>query len=178
MYIKVLPLKTCTLRLWHEGDEESLAVHANNRNVWINLEDRFPHPYTPEDAREWVRRAHEDPNQLNLAIVVEGKAVGGIGLVFLQDVHRHTAEIGYWLGEAYWGRGISTEAVKAVTEYIVSRFYVYRIQARVFEWNKASCRVLEKAGYHLEGRLRKHVTKDGKVADEYIFAFTRPDGRR
>jgi len=175
MYITVLPLKTCTLRLWHEGDEESLAVHANNRNVWINLEDRFPHPYTLQDARNWVRRAHEDPNQLNLAIVVEGKAVGGIGLVFLQDVYRHTAEIGYWLGEAYWGRGIATEAVKAVTEYVMGHFQIYRVQARVFEWNRASYRVLEKAGYRLEGRLERHVTKDRKVTDENIFAVVRRD---
>jgi ribosomal-protein-alanine N-acetyltransferase len=175
MYIKVLPLTTCTLRLWHDGDEESLAHHANNRNVWVNLKDRFPHPYTMNDAREWVRRAHEDPNQLNLAIVVDGKAVGGIGVIFLQDVHRHTAELGYWLGEEHWNKGIATEAVKALTEYILSKFHIYRIQARVFDWNGASRRVLEKAGYRMEGRFEKHVTKEGKVADEFLYAFVQRD---
>ncbi len=175
MYIKVLPLTTCVLRLWHDGDEESLAHHANNRNVWVNLKDRFPHPYTMSDAREWVRRAHEDPNQLNLAIVVDGKAVGGIGVVFLQDVHRHTAELGYWLGEEQWNKGIATEAVKALTEYVLSKFHIYRVQARVFDWNGASCRVLEKAGYRLEGRLERHVTKAGKVSDEILYAIVRRD---
>jgi RimJ/RimL family protein N-acetyltransferase len=107
------------------------------------------------------------------AIVVDGEAVGGIGIVLQPDVFRRSAEIGYWLGEQYWGRGIVTEALRALTEYAFANFDLCRIYAGVFESNPASMRVLEKAGYAFEGRMKKAVTKDGKTMDDFIYAITR-----
>src|SRR5262249_44995743 len=109
-----LELKTCVIRPWRPGDEESLVIHANNPKIWRNMRDRFPHPYTMEDAREWVRLAGAESPQTNFAIVVDGKAAGGIGLILKDDISRCSAEIGYWLGESLWGRGIVTEAVRAL----------------------------------------------------------------
>jgi len=108
------------------------------------------------------------------AFIVEGSAVGGIGLVLKDDVFRRSAEIGYWLGEGYWGRGIATEAVRALTEYAFVTFDLCRLHAGVFEWNPASMRVLEKAGYTLEARHRKNVTKDGETIDRLVYALVRP----
>src|SRR5690606_7656580 len=106
------------VRPWRWGDEASLVRHANNRKVWRNLLDTFPHPYTEADAREWLeRRATPEAPVTNFAIEVDGEAAGGIGLRLGEDVARRSAEIGYWLGEAHWGRGIATEAVRALTDY-------------------------------------------------------------
>lgn len=168
-----LHLKTCMIRPWRPGDEASLVAHANNYNVWRNLRDRFPHPYRMEDAREWIRGAGVESPQINFAIVVDGEAVGGIGLVLNGDIHRCSAEIGYWLGEASWGRGIVTEAVRALTQWAFDNFNLSRIYAGVMEWNPASMRVLEKAGYQFEGRLRKAVIKQNQVMDEFIYSIVR-----
>ena len=105
-------------------------------------------------------------------------AVGGIGILLQEDVHRRSAEIGYWLGEDYWGRGIVTEAVRRVTDWAFENFDLCRIFAHVFAWNPASMRVLEKAGYEYEGRLRQSVTKDGQTIDQVIYAIIREDGVR
>jgi ribosomal-protein-alanine N-acetyltransferase len=168
-----LRLSKCTLRASQPGDEESLVLNANNRNVWINLRDLFPHPYTLADARNWIQRASTESPVRNFAIVVDGKAVGGIGFIPKEDVYRKSAEIGFWLGEEYWGRGIMTEALRAVTEYAFANFDLCRLYAGVFEWNLASMRVLEKAGYHLEAQLKKAVTKNGKTIDEFLYAIVR-----
>ncbi len=168
-----LKLKNCTIRPWQFGDEESLVRHANNYNVWRNLRDRFPHPYTLNDAREWVQMASKEQSQTNFAITVGGEAVGGIGLVLKDDIYRRTAEIGYWLGEEFWGRGIVTEAVRALTDWSFEHFDLSRIYAGVLEWNPASMRVLEKAGYRFEARLRKGIVKEGQVMDEFIYAVVR-----
>ncbi len=170
-----LKLSKCTLRPWQEGDEESLVRHANNRKIWRNVRDVFPHPYTHTDAVQWIKS--QKPNAhapvTNFAIVVDGAAVGGIGLMLKEDVHRRSIEIGYWLGEEYWGRGIVTEAVGAVTKYAFANFDVCRVFAGVFEWNIPSMRVLEKNGYKLEARLEKAVTKEGQCIDEFIYAIVR-----
>jgi RimJ/RimL family protein N-acetyltransferase len=166
-------LSKSRLRPWLTGDEESLVLHANNRLVWRNLRDAFPHPYTIADARQWIQIANPSPPITNFAIIVEGAAVGGIGVVLKDDVFRRSAEIGYWLGEEFWGRGIVTEAVREVTEYAFTTFDLCRIYAGVFEWNPASMRVLEKAGYEFECRMRKSVTKDGETVDEFIYAVVR-----
>jgi RimJ/RimL family protein N-acetyltransferase len=161
------------LREWRSGDEVSLVRHANNRKIWINLRDAFPQPYTMEDAARWISRAGSEEPVTSFAIVVDGEAVGGIGIVLQQDVFRRSAEIGYWLGEDFWGRGIVTQAVRALTEYAFSNFDLCRIYAGVFEWNPASMRVLEKCGYQLEARMKKAITKDGKTIDDFIYAITR-----
>lgn len=161
------------LRPWLPGDEASLVRHANNRNVWRNLRNAFPHPYTVADAKQWIQIANPSPPITNFAIIVEGSAVGGIGLVLKDDVFRRSAEIGYWLGEEFWGRGIVTEALREVTEYAFATFDLCRIYAGVFDWNPGSMRVLEKAGYEFECRLRKSITKDGETIDELIYATLR-----
>ena len=163
----------CTLRHWKQGDEHSLVRHASNRRVSRNLRDEFPHPYTLDDARRWIQHAATLKPGLALAIVIEGQAVGGIGLILRDDIYRRSAEIGYWLGEEFWGRGIMTEAVQTVTEYAFAHYELCRIYAGVFEFNTGSMRVLEKAGYQFEARHRKAVTKDGQTFDELIYACVR-----
>lgn len=168
-----MKLSKSTLRPWEPGDEESLVRHANSRLIWRNLRDSFPHPYTLADAKHWIQIANPKAPVNNFAIVVDGAAAGGIGLALKDDVFRRSAEIGYWLGEEFWGRGIVTEAVRAVTDYAFANFDLCRVYAGVFEWNRASMRVLEKAGYEFESRMRKSVTKDGETIDELIYAMIR-----
>jgi RimJ/RimL family protein N-acetyltransferase len=169
-----IQLSTCTLRPWRAGDRDSLVRHADNRNVWLNMRDRFPHPYTAADARAWIKRSSAERPFTTLAIEVDGAAVGGVGIQPGTDVFRRSAEIGYWLGEPFWGRGIATEALRAMTEYAFEHFDICRLEAGVFEWNPASMRVLEKAGYVLEGRARLGVTKDGRTGDRLLYALVRP----
>lgn len=166
-----LMLTTCEVRSWERLDVASLALHANNRNVWINLRDRFPHPYTRSDARTFIRETRLQRPETAFAIAVEGAAVGGIGFVMNVDVERVSAEIGYWLSEAFWGRGIMTDALVAVTAYAADAHGLTRLYALPFAGNAASCRVLEKAGYVLEGRLRRSAVKDGLITDQLQYAF-------
>lgn len=163
----------CVLRPWQWGDEASIVRHADNRRVWMNLRDAFPHPYTSEDAMVWIAVAIEQSPVTSFAIVVDGEPVGGVGLIVQPDVERCAAEIGYWLGEAYWGRGIMTAAVRAATTYGFDVLGVERIFAGVFEWNTASMRVLAKAGYGREAVLRRSAIKDGQVIDRVIYAVVR-----
>jgi [ribosomal protein S5]-alanine N-acetyltransferase len=165
----------CAVRSWQWSDQESLAHHANSRQVWLNLRDRFPHPYTLTDARRWLRSVARMAPETEFAIAVNGEAVGGIGVTLQDDVFRFAAEIGYWLGEAYWGRGIATAVVRTVTAYAFTAYDLRRLSAGVFEWNPASRRVLEKAGYTLEGHLRYNVLKDGKFIDQFLYAIVRGD---
>ncbi|HEY3157223.1 MAG TPA: GNAT family protein [Candidatus Eisenbacteria bacterium] len=164
-----LTLKHCSVREWRPADADSLVLHANNIKVWRNLHDAFPFPYGRADAETWIQQA--SPN--HFAIAVDGAAVGGIGLHPGTDVHRRTATIGYWLGEAFWGRGIATEVLCAFTKYAFATFDFVRLEAHVFEWNLASARVLEKAGYTREARLRKRVTKEGRTVDSFLYALIR-----
>jgi RimJ/RimL family protein N-acetyltransferase len=166
-----LILKTCELRSWRLRDLDSMVAHANNRNIWINLRDRFPHPYTARDGRAFLKYALAQQPETAFAIAVNGDAVGAIGFQILNDVERVSAEIGYWVGEPFWGRGIATEALVALTRYAIAGHGLTRIYAVPFAWNAASCRVLEKAGYVLEGRLRRSAVKDGKVTDQLQYAF-------
>lgn len=166
-----LSLTACDVRSWERSDVDSLVLHANNRSVWINLRDRFPHPYTKSDARRFIREMRAARPETAFAIVVDGAAVGGIGFVLNVDVERVSAEIGYWLGEAFWGRGVATDALVAVTHYAVHTHGLTRVYALPFAWNAASCRVLEKAGYVLEARLRRSAIKDGRITDQLQYAF-------
>ena len=151
----------------------ALVKHADNRNIWLNLDDRFPNPYREEDAQEEIERANAPQSELHYAIASNEEAIGGIGLHLQQDVYRRSAEIGFWLGEPFWGQGIATKAVGALTEYAFAHLDLIRLYATVFEWNPASARVLEKSGYVYEGRRRKSVTKDGKTIDELLYAIVR-----
>ncbi|HEX2441876.1 MAG TPA: GNAT family protein [Methylomirabilota bacterium] len=168
-----LRLAHCTLRPWRRGDEASLVRHANNRNVSRNLRDRFPYPYTAADADAWISSMVGQAPPTSLAIEVQGEVVGGIGLQLGTDVQRRSAEIGYWLAEPFWGRGIATEALRAMTAYAFEQFDLVRLEAGVFSWNPASGRVLEKCGYVLEGRARAAVVKDGRTGDRLLYGLIR-----
>jgi RimJ/RimL family protein N-acetyltransferase len=170
----MLMLKTaipdCILRGWVESDVSSLATHANDREVWLNLRDRFPHPYARTDAETWIKCASGQEPPRNFAVTIKDVAIGGIGLEPQADVHRWSAEIGYWLGRAYWGKGVATAAVNAVTSYGFTTLGLCRIYAMVFDHNAASCRVLAKCSYQFEGRMRKSVIKAGRTLDQLLYA--------
>ncbi len=166
-----LRLSRSEIRSWRADDLAALVAHADNRNVWINLRDRFPHPYTRHAGREFLRATLAQRPETAFAIDVGGEAVGGIGFAIMPDIERVSAEIGYWIAEAFWGRGIATEAVAALTEYAIAAHGLTRVFAVPFATNVASCRVLEKAGYVLEGRLRRSAIKDGRVVDQLQYAF-------
>ncbi|MGE3889178.1 MAG: GNAT family N-acetyltransferase [Vicinamibacterales bacterium] len=166
----VLPVAGASVRPWQAEDLPSLVAHANNRNVAHQLRDRFPHPYEPEHGRGFLSWLARQETPTVWAIAVEGRAVGGIGLELGQDVERVSAEIGYWLGERFWGRGIATAALDAVTARAFALFDLSRIFAVPFAGNAASIRVLEKAGYVREGHLRHSAVKDGVILDQYLYA--------
>jgi RimJ/RimL family protein N-acetyltransferase len=166
-----LILTRCQIRSWESGDAVSLAKYANNRNIAGNLRDRFPHPYTKRDARDYIQWSRRRAPETVFAIAVGDEAVGSIGFLIGADVERVSAEIGYWLGEPFWGRGICTEALAAMTTYAIRTHGLTRVYALPFASNAASCRVLEKAGYALEGRLRKSAIKDGVTIDQCQYAF-------
>lgn len=167
-----LELKQAIIRPWLMSDADSVQRYANNRKIWRNLRDIFPHPYTLEDAHAFLTFATQTPAMI-FAIATESEAIGCIGLNRGADVHRFTAELGYWLAEPFWGRGIMSEAVAELSRCAFDAFDLHRIFAQPYEGNHASIRILEKAGYFYEGRMRASVFKDGKVLDSLLYARTR-----
>jgi len=166
-----LSLTSCTVRSWESGDVPALVRHANNRRIWLNLRDRFPHPYTSSDGTSFIRRVRASQPETTFAIEVDNEAAGGIGFMLQPDVERVSAEIGYWLGEIHWGRGICTDALRAVTQYAIEQHGLTRVFALPFAHNAASCRVLEKAGFVVEGLLRRSAIKDGRTVDQKLYGF-------
>jgi [ribosomal protein S5]-alanine N-acetyltransferase len=158
-------------RAWKHGDEDSLSKNANNINIWKNVRNRMPYPYTISDARNWISYCQYLTPVTNFAIVVDGKAVGAVGFEAKEDIYIRNAEVGYWLGEPYWGHGISTRALTWITDYIFTNFDIHRIYACVFINNLASRRVLEKAGFNLEAVHKEAVVKEGNLMDECIYAL-------
>lgn len=161
----------CVIRDWSPADKADLVHYANNRNVWRNLTHTFPHPYTDTDADEWFASLAATPEATNWAIEVDGRAVGGIGVSIGEGVFSKKADIGYWLGEPYWGRGIMTDAAGNVATYAMDHFGLCRLEAAVFIWNPASMRVLEHCGFVREGISRAAVFKDGELIDEVDYAL-------
>ena len=161
----------CIIRSWQQSDEKALAQHANNKDIWLNLRDHFPHPYTQADAQRWLESVVGACPETSFAITVEGDAVGAIGLVLHEDVERCSAEVGYWLSQKHWGRGIITTALKAFTDYAFATFELTRLYAVPFIHNRASIKVLEKAGYQREGVMRRSAIKDGQVVDQALYAY-------
>ena len=158
-------------------DVEPLARHANHRDIWRNLRDAFPHPYTQADALLFLDMAlGKDPETL-FALEVDGEAAGSIGFTVQPDVERVSAELGYWLGRGHWGRGITTAAVREVTRHAVERHRLTRVFATPYAHNQASCRVLEKAGYQQETLLRRSAIKEGRVIDKWLYAYVAPEPR-
>ncbi len=166
-----LPLTRCTVRSWRTADVDSLVRYADNRKIWLNLRDAFPNPYTRGDAQHFIRSVRDRQPETTFAIDINGEAAGSIGFQLHGDVERVSAEIGYWLGEPFWGRGITTEALVAVTGYAIECHRLTRVYALPFAWNIASCRVLEKAGYVVEARLKRSAIKDGRITDQIQYAY-------
>jgi [ribosomal protein S5]-alanine N-acetyltransferase len=174
-----IQLASCTLRPCRQGDEADIVRHANNPNVALHLRDRFPQPYTWVDAEEWIARAARESPPLNFAIAIDDRFAGGIGLMPGSDIHRVSAEVGYWLGEAFWGRGIATCAVQGITRYAFATFAEWnRVFAYVDEDHPASIRVLEKAGLRREGRLIGSAIKQGQIRNQFLYAITRREAQR
>ena len=162
----------CLVRPWRRNDVDALVRHANDWEVARHLRDAFPYPYSPADANSWLEVA--ETSRVNWAIEVGGEAVGAIGLAQGADIARYSAELGYWLGRACWGRGIATAAVRGVTEHAFRDLGLLRVFALPFAENGASCRVLEKADYRREGVLRGSAVKAGRVMDQALFARVDP----
>ncbi len=162
-------MNSIVLRPWQKQDAQDLAAVANNRNIWNNVRDALPNPYTVMDALQWIAHVNDQEPVVNFAIVFSGQVVGSIGCVPKKDVSRKTIEIGYFVGENYWGKGIATEAVRLLVDFIETRMDINRIYAHVFANNKPSMRVLQKNGFHLECIQRKAVYKNNQVTDDYIW---------
>lgn len=151
-------------------DAPFVAKYANNRKIWINLRDAFPYPYRLEDAEVFISRVAKADTATNFAIATTSEAIGSIGIVLGKDVHRFTAEMGYWLAEPYWGKGIMTDAVQFLTAWAFRELKLHRVSAEPYATNKASHRVLEKAGFTREGVLRSSAFKDGKIVDQFVYS--------
>jgi RimJ/RimL family protein N-acetyltransferase len=174
-----LPAGVAVVRHWRMADASELAAQANDHRVSRNLRDRFPHPYGLEDAERFLSMSTSMSPQTNFALEVDGRVAGGIGYVLHGDIERIGAEVGYWLGVAFWGRGIVTAAVRAITAYAFATHpELERLWAVPFLTNPASARVLEKAGYRLEGIMRHSAIKDGQVVDQWMYAILRGEAAR
>ncbi len=152
-----LELSSCLIRSWPPEDAVSLQRYANNQNIWINLRDEFPHPYTWNDAHSFLRRVTQEKPETIFAIATSAEAIGGIGLRLGSDIHRKTAELGYWLGEPIWGRGIMSQAVLEFTRHAFETFDLQRVYAEPFETNRASARVLESRKPDSSAHARQHA---------------------
>ncbi|HVZ20915.1 MAG TPA: GNAT family protein [Vicinamibacterales bacterium] len=161
----------CTVRTWRTADAASLVRHANNENVARHLRDRFPYPYSTSDARRFIEAVSQSHPATNFAIDLGGEAAGGIGFSPGSDVERYSAEIGYWLGEAFWGRGITAEALRLTSRYAFDICRMLRLFALPFADNARSIRVLEKAGYVREGVMRCSSVKHGSPRDQALYAL-------
>lgn len=159
-----------TLRKWSKHDLTSLVKYANNYNIAKNLTNLFPNPYTVEHGKTFIEKANSSNTNLILAIDINGEAIGGIGLHPQNDIHVRNAELGYWLAEPFWGKGIITNAIKQMIPIGFNELDIDRIFARPFGTNIGSQKVLEKAGFKLEGRFEKTIFKNGEYIDELIYA--------
>lgn len=167
--------KGFTLREIRITDAASLQKHADNPKVSAFLMDRFPSPYTMADADVWVNLMQHQQPLTHFAITIDNELCGGITVELMSDVNRITGEIGYWLAEPFWRRGIATQAVNLVTGYAFKNLSLLRVQAWVYHKNTASMRVLEKAGYTKEGVLRNAVIKNGVVMDKHMYAILKEE---
>ena len=166
----ILSTDQVKLRGFNDNDRLKLAELCNNIRIWNNVRDFLPSPYTEQNALEFIHICQQEDPANTFAIEYRGALAGCIGLVQQSDVYRLSAEIGYWIGEPFWGLGIATSAVKLLTEYGFNQLGLVRIYSGVFDFNKASQRVLEKSGFKMEGIFEKAVIKNGQICDEYRYA--------
>ena len=169
----LLDLGDVKLRSWQKDDLKALLRHANNPKIAANLRDQFPHPYTWRDAIDYLEYAQVQEPVTSFAIEYGDEAVGGVGFLIGRDIARTSAEMGYWLSEELWGRGIATRAATAMSEWAFENYGLTRVFAMAFAHNAASIRVLEKAGFEREGLLRRSAIKNGVVLDQILFAKVR-----
>jgi len=169
----LLDLGDLQVRSWRKSDLDALLRHANNPKIAANLRDQFPHPYTRRDAVDYLNFVRDQRPERAFAIQHKEEAVGGLGFQIGLDIAKVSAEIGYWISEAYWGCGFATRAVEAVTEWAFTEYKLTRVFALVFAYNIASIRVLEKAGFQLEGILRRSAVKNGVILDQMMYAKVR-----
>lgn len=162
-----------TLRGWKIDDAAPLQKHADNINVSSYLLDKFPHPYTMDNAVEWINLMMKQAPLLNFVIDINGELAGAVGIEMRNDVYRKAPLIGYWLGEHYWGSGIMPQAVKLIANYAFTHLDIVRLQAGIFSNNPRSMRVLEKAGFVKEGVLRNSIIKNGVILDEHIYGLVK-----
>ena len=163
------------IRSYERYDKDALVKYANNDKISKNLRDSFPFPYTEKDAQAWITAATNQNPETNFVIANNNELIGGIGLMFQPDVYRFSAEIGYWIAEPFWGKGIASLALTALSKYAFEQFGLNRIFAGVFQGNRASMRVLEKSGFKLEGRLRNAVYKNNQFKDQLMYSILRED---
>lgn len=163
------------IRDWEKGDIKNLIKYASNRNIWNNLADAFPNPYTEADARAFIESVQRDFPRKILAIDMEGESIGSIGIFPESDIHQKNAAIAYWIAEEFWGQGITTQAVRRMVEYGFANFDITRIYAKPFGLNKASHKVLEKAGFIREAIIKDGVYKNNQYLDEYLYSIRKTD---
>lgn len=167
----------CRIRKWELSDAKDLAAALSNKKVQDNLRDGLPYPYTEQDGKEFISAmlSADENETFAFAIMVDDKVVGSIGIFRQGNIHRQTAELGYYIAEEYWSKGIMTEAVKQICEYVFAKSDIIRIYAEPFAYNIASCRVLEKVGFQYEGTLRSNAVKNGKVIDMEMYSLLKAE---
>ena len=167
----------CKIRRWELSDARDLAAALSNKKIQDNLRDGLPYPYTEQDGKEFISAmlAANESDTFAFAITVNGKVIGSIGAFRQTNIHNKTAELGYYIAEEYWGKGIMTEAVKQLCDYVFSNTDIIRIYAEPFAYNIGSCRVLEKAGFQYEGTLRSNALKNGNVFDMKMYSKLKTD---
>ena len=167
----------CRIRKWELSDAKDLAAALSNKKVQDNLRDGLPYPYTEQDGKEFISAmlSADENETFAFAIMVDDKVVGSIGIFRQGNIHRQTAELGYYIAEEYWSKGIMTEAVKQICEYVFAKSDIIRIYAEPFAYNIASCRVLEKVGFQYEGTLRSNAVKNGRVIDMEMYSLLKAE---
>ena len=167
----------CRIRKWELSDAKDLAAALSNKKVQDNLRDGLPYPYTEQDGKEFISAmlSADESETFAFAITVNNMVIGSIGIFRQGNIHRQTAELGYYIAEEYWGKGIMTEAVKQICEYVFANSDIIRIYAEPFAYNIASCRALEKAGFQYEGTLRSNAVKNGKVIDMKMYSLLKEE---
>ena len=167
----------CRIRKWELSDAIDLAEALSNKKVQDNLRDGLPYPYTEQDGTDYISAmlSADENETFAFAITVDEKVVGSIGIFRQGNIHRQTAELGYYIAEEYWDKGIMTEAVKQICGYVFDKSDIIRIYAEPFAYNAASCRVLEKAGFQYEGTLRHNAVKNGNILDMKMYSLLKTD---
>lgn len=168
---------TCKIRKWELADAKPLSEAICNKKVQDNLRDGLPYPYTERDGEEFIAAmlSADGDDIFSFAITAEGRVAGSISAVRQQNIHRQTAELGYYIAEKYWGKGITTQAVGQICRYVFDKSDIIRIYAQPFAHNAASCRVLEKAGFKYEGTLRNNAVKNGRVLDMKMYSLLKTE---